>query len=74
MTKTKSQYKVIVREEYCKGCGLCIEFCNKKVLAESQKLNKMGYHYAETVNNDECVGCLICTLVCPDVVIEVYSE
>ena len=74
MTKVKAKYKVVVREEYCKGCNLCIEYCKQNVLQSSEHLNKMGYHYAEPVDQDACVGCMVCTLVCPDVVIEVYDE
>lgn len=65
---------MIVRQEYCKGCTLCIEFCNKGVLRESEHMNKAGYHYAEPAGEDGCVGCMICTLVCPEVIIEVYDE
>ena len=46
----------------------------KKVLVESEHLNKTGYHFAEPCDLDQCTGCLICTLVCPEVVIEVYDE
>ena len=74
MTKTKKKFKVVVRQQYCKGCNLCIEFCKQQVLESSENLNNMGYHYADPVNQDACVGCMICTQVCPDVVIEVYSE
>jgi 2-oxoglutarate ferredoxin oxidoreductase subunit delta len=74
MTKTAVKHKVIVRTEYCKGCGLCIAYCNKNVLKESEHLNKSGYHYADPADMDQCAGCMICTLVCPEVIIEVYDE
>jgi 2-oxoglutarate ferredoxin oxidoreductase subunit delta len=74
MTKTVVKHKVVIDTEMCKGCGLCVAFCAKKVLKESEHLNKAGYHYAEPDDMDQCTGCLICTLVCPEVVIEVYDE
>ncbi len=74
MTKTKKKYKVVIKGESCKGCDLCVEFCNKDVLKLSDSLNKLGYNYAESVNDDACVGCMICTDVCPEVIIEVYDE
>ena len=74
MTKTAAKHRVIIDTEMCKGCTLCIAYCPKKVLKESEHLNKAGYHYAEPENPDQCTGCLICTLVCPEVVIEVYDE
>jgi 2-oxoglutarate ferredoxin oxidoreductase subunit delta len=74
MTKEEKKFRVVVREQGCKECNLCIEFCKQNVLRSSKNLNKMGYHYAEVVNEDACVGCMICTQICPDVVIEVYGE
>ena len=74
MTKTKSKYKIVVREDFCKGCNLCIEQCKKNVFQPSENLNKQGYHFADPVNQENCTGCMVCTLVCPDLVIEVYSE
>lgn len=74
MTKTEKKYRVVVRGDYCKGCGLCIEFCSKQVLAESEQLNRAGYHFVDPVGMDRCIGCMVCTQVCPDLVIEVYDE
>ena len=65
--------KPFVVPEYCKGCGLCIHYCNKKVLTESEHLNKAGYHYADPSAMDLCAGCMVCALVCPEVAIEVYD-
>ncbi len=72
MTKTKC--RVVVKSEFCKGCNLCIEYCKRSALISSDDLNKAGYHYAKANEVNECNGCLICTIVCPEVAIEVYSE
>jgi 2-oxoglutarate ferredoxin oxidoreductase subunit delta len=74
MTKTKNNNTIILKSESCKGCGLCIEYCKNGKIAFSTRLNKMGYYYAEPVKDIECSGCMSCTLVCPDLVIEVYDE
>lgn len=74
MTQKVNKYSVIVKSEACKGCGLCIEFCKSEKLAFSDKLNKMGYLYAEAAEDKKCSGCMICTSICPDLVIEVYDE
>lgn len=74
MTKTATKHTVKINNEMCKGCGLCIAYCTKKVLRESESLNKAGYHHAEPDDAAQCSGCLICTIVCPEVVIEVYDE
>ena len=74
MAKTKKKHKVVVKSEFCKGCGLCIEFCKQNVLKTSNDLNKMGYNFAEVDKTKECNGCMVCVLVCPDLVLEVYDE
>jgi 2-oxoglutarate ferredoxin oxidoreductase subunit delta len=70
---SKSKNNVVIRTEYCKGCGLCVAYCKKEVLKPSENLNKLGYYYIEPAEGVECTGCMVCTLVCPDLAIEVYG-
>ncbi|TAL37237.1 MAG: 4Fe-4S dicluster domain-containing protein [Spirochaetes bacterium] len=72
MTKTKC--KVVVKSELCKGCSLCIEYCKRGALRTADQLNVQGYYFAEADPEHECNGCLVCTLVCPEIAIEVYGE
>lgn len=65
---------VIIDEERCKGCGLCIAACPQHVLAFSGEINKSGYNYAHAEHPEKCVGCAFCAMTCPDVAIEVYRE
>lgn len=59
--------KTIIDSNRCKGCGLCIEFCPKKILELSKsKLNDKGYHPCECVDNEKCTGCAACAAMCPD--------
>jgi len=74
MSKKDKVFTVKIRRDYCKGCGLCIEFCKQDVLQASANMNSMGYHYAEPAQPESCIGCMICTMVCPDLAVEVYSE
>jgi 2-oxoglutarate ferredoxin oxidoreductase subunit delta len=57
--------KVVVREDECKGCGLCIEACPEQVLVEMRHLNRMGYHPAGYTGAG-CTGCGYCFYQCPE--------
>ena len=57
---------VYVVVERCKGCGFCVEYCPKDVLALSEEFNRKGYHPPEVVKHGECVNCNLCEMICPD--------
>ena len=61
-----------LRLEWCKGCGYCVEACNKKALKIGRVPNKQGYLYID-LDEAECIGCGLCRLVCPDSVF-VFTE
>jgi 2-oxoglutarate ferredoxin oxidoreductase subunit delta len=60
--------KIKILEERCKGCGLCIEFCPKKVLGFSEKRNLQGYRVVGFYAKEKCNACGICFLMCPELV------
>lgn len=63
---------ISVNEEKCKGCGLCVEVCPKKILAlETERLNRKGYNPMHCVEPEKCIGCAMCATICPDVAIVV---
>ena len=53
----------------CKSCYLCIDVCPKKVIQKSQTVGKTGESIVEFINNNGCIGCAQCALVCPDIAI-----
>jgi len=64
--------KLTFNTELCKGCGLCISVCPKKILIlDKTQLNKKGYHPAAVTNIDDCIACAMCATICPDCVIKV---
>jgi len=63
------EVEIVVLWERCKGCGFCIEFCPRKVLDYSDKLNERGVHPPEVVRPEDCVGCGLCQDICPDLAI-----
>ena len=54
-----------IHPEECKGCGLCIEACNLKVLSLAALPNPYGYHPA-VYSGHGCSGCGLCFYVCPE--------
>jgi 2-oxoglutarate ferredoxin oxidoreductase subunit delta len=58
----------------CKGCNFCIEFCPTDVLIESERFNVKGYHPPEIKYPDNCIGCKLCELICPDFSIYVIVD
>lgn len=65
---------VVILQDRCKGCQLCVEVCPQHVLAlNSEVINTKGYHPAELIDPDgACTGCALCAVMCPDVCITIY--
>lgn len=70
MAKVKGA--VVVDNEGCKGCGVCVETCPQEVLALNKEVNSRGYHYSYMENAEACTGCSNCGVVCPDTCLTIY--
>ena len=64
---------IVVDNEKCKGCGLCVAACPTIVIDLLSEVNGKGYHYAYMKELEACIGCTSCAMVCPDSVISVYK-
>ena len=66
---------IVVDQERCKGCNLCVVACPLQILALAEKrVNQKGYLYAGQVKENICIGCASCAIVCPDGCITVYKK
>ena len=70
-------YRVSIDEDLCKGvdgCGLCIHICPKKVYEKAGHLTDRGVYPPEAVRLDQCTGCKLCVMYCPDLAIVVETD
>ena len=65
---------IVIDDEYCKGCGICIHFCPKHVLEVSKEVNSRGFFTPWVVDGGECTRCRQCELFCPDFAIFIVEE
>ena len=72
-TVARLRATVVIDEERCKGCDLCVVFCPEKVLEMTHRTNRLGWAIAELVRAG-CTGCEICGRVCPDTAITILRE
>ena len=59
---------ITIKMARCKGCGICVAFCPKQVLA----LDELGK--VHVVNGEACIACGQCELRCPDYAIYIKAE
>jgi len=59
MSNQKKDKLLKIKKDWCKGCGICVEFCPKKVLIlKDEKV--------EIDDLEKCIKCGLCELRCPD--------
>jgi 2-oxoglutarate ferredoxin oxidoreductase subunit delta len=64
--------KMEVFSEKCKGCGLCTTACPKKiVIIQKDSRNEKGYYTAVCTDQDLCISCAMCAIICPDCAIKI---
>ncbi|MFO8060154.1 MAG: 4Fe-4S binding protein [Bacillota bacterium] len=68
-TRTKGEIPLIViNEQWCKACGICIEFCPKDVFTAREDGKPV------VSNREACIWCEQCELRCPDFAIQLRSD
>ncbi|RLF36503.1 MAG: 4Fe-4S ferredoxin [Thermoplasmata archaeon] len=65
---------ILINEDWCKGCQICITRCPVDALEESDKLNRRGVRPPKLKENNRCNFCRLCELLCPDLAITVIPD
>ncbi|MEA4870009.1 MAG: 4Fe-4S binding protein [Christensenella sp.] len=64
--------KLTFETDYCKGCGLCVGACPRRILQiDIHFINRKGHAPVRLMDETRCNGCGLCALMCPDCVITV---
>jgi len=73
MPKTKARISLIIDDEMCKGCGLCVSVCPRQTMGLAAHINTRGFHPAVLQCPEECTGCAQCAIMCPDCCITIVK-
>ncbi len=61
--KKRGVPRIVINSEWCKKCGICVEFCPAVVFEARDD------GFPLIVNPDACTWCEMCELRCPDLAI-----
>ena len=67
MSEAKKHFSHVIRQNWCKGCNICVAYCPRKVLEL-----RNGKVFA--ARWQDCIGCRMCELRCPDFAIEIHER
>jgi pyruvate/2-oxoacid:ferredoxin oxidoreductase alpha subunit/NAD-dependent dihydropyrimidine dehydrogenase PreA subunit len=62
----KERPKPFLVEEYCKGCGRCIDACNRECISPGREINPLTGLIPVLLDLDACNGCGLCIDACPE--------
>ena len=57
-----------INRDWCKGCGICVQFCPRQVL-ELDREDKVA-----AIRPENCICCNLCEIRCPDLAIEIIVD
>ncbi|MBE3579645.1 MAG: 4Fe-4S binding protein [Caldanaerobacter subterraneus] len=59
MIQKSKEMRLHIIKEWCKGCGICVGFCPRKVL-------EIKGDKVHLIDEEKCIKCGICETYCPD--------
>jgi len=69
MTGNEQEHEIVIDEEKCIGCGICVDFCNVDAIAVNQERGVL-----EVVALEDCIECHSCQQNCPEGAIMVFPQ
>jgi 2-oxoglutarate ferredoxin oxidoreductase subunit delta len=69
MTGNEQEHEIVIDEEKCIGCGICVDFCNVDAIAVNDERGVL-----EVVALEDCIECHSCQQNCPEGAIMVYPQ
>jgi len=66
-SKKKKPSEIVIYRDWCKACGICIEFCPTKVYSTGNRGEPTIAH------PEKCISCGLCELLCPDYAITLHQ-
>jgi pyruvate/2-oxoacid:ferredoxin oxidoreductase alpha subunit/NAD-dependent dihydropyrimidine dehydrogenase PreA subunit len=58
--------KPFLVDEYCKGCGRCIDACNKHCITVGTEINPLTGLVPVHIDLEQCNACALCIAACPE--------
>lgn len=62
----KERPKPFLLDEYCKGCGRCIDSCNRDCITAGTEIHPLTGLVPVLLDLDKCNGCALCIDACPE--------
>jgi 2-oxoglutarate ferredoxin oxidoreductase subunit delta len=73
MPKTRARVTILIDEENCKGCGLCVDVCPRQAMGLAEHINSRGFHPVALLDAEKCTACAQCALMCPEACMKILK-
>ncbi len=66
MVQTRERPKPVLEPDFCKGCGRCIDSCNRHCIEAGTEIDAATGLIPVKLHLDTCNGCALCIDACPE--------